>query len=949
MSRNQYRYKNLPGTILKGKENPVRRYSPVAKRSVHIDRFPFVGREEELSSLLSLIEGTNSVIMIEGSAGIGKTSLIRKLSESLLGHGFAVNSGSAPEHGESDDLFKSLIGNMAGMLEDDSPNARSGKLHSLINGLDDPLRILSKREAFLGRMLFSLSYQDSDYDSLPPKLRRDNLLDGICGIFRSLAGKKCVVLDDLHYCSDEDLEAIEYIISHLLDHPTMDISFILSRRPEERQLFNDGNIALKKILLEGLEDNASEELMLEVLNGIPLEKDIENLIARRARGNPFYLMQFLLYLIEEELIVQTGEFWVKTELYSDEKLPGNVFSMVMARIDRLEKQAKESLRIGSVAGFRFNEEIVRRVLKRNVHDNLIDCTEAGLTYQSSLKDLEFVFSHTLIKDVSYDSILRRRRKVIHGTIGLILEEMYPDRIEALCPILASHFRIAENWEKALDYSINAGEKAWSEYRNLNSIRRYRDAVEILENNVNDESERLAECYNSLGTVHDRIGDYGTALEMYGKALAACRSTGLYCSISIAKADILFTRGEIDTSMRLLDEIEEMLFEDPGDNEVLYIRIACFRSWAYCVMGDIDLAMEKALRAVNLVEGISGCSEGELAHQKGLTYNTIATVHWGNGEYRKAREYYEKALEIALKHNMKREAAVTYGNIGLISEKMGDYEEAISSLNKQLASSKEIGDKLISLTSIGSLSSVYSSIGCFDMALETAERYRLQSEELPALHDILLSYHQLGLLDLVRNEPDRARKLAETGLELARKSSYEREEACSLALLALVSIEDGDDLSAAEELLGEAEALARKVHAKSLLLDVLVVSASVSLRRGYSKGIAEIIHEAEELIREMGVSSGMAKVHALSGRLEFLLGDTGKGMDGLEKAIGLFDQLGMKPALADTLVGYCDLLGAEPDLSPELEVKLRAMSSRILELENDMSIQARRHSALLQII
>jgi tetratricopeptide (TPR) repeat protein len=622
--------------------------------------------------------------------------------------------------------------------------------------------------------------------------------------------------------------------------------------------------------------------------------------------------------------------------------------MIMARIDRLEKQAKECLRIGSVAGFRFDEEIVRRVLMRNVHENLMDCTDAGLTYRSKLKDMEFVFSHTLIKDVSYDSILRKRRKIIHGDIGSIMEEMYPDSLEALCSSLSSHFRISEEFEKALKYSYMAGEKAWSEYRNLNAVQHFQDAVDIIENRRSTASDQLAECCRYLGKIHDRMGNYDESLKHYQKALEASIEIELTGDVSLAIAEIHYTRGEVEKSIALLEDVEDMLLQNSEKHDVLFIRIECFRAWVYCVMGRNELAMKKALKAVDLAADLRDLDETVSARQRGFSYNTIATVHWANGDYTEAREFYLKALKIALKHHMKREIAVTYGNIGLVSNKLGEFTEAIESLNKQLSVSKEIGDKLIIMSSYGELSKVYSSTGLFDKALENVEKYMHQAEELPAVHDMLLSYNQLGGIYLTMGRSDQAKEIGGTALELAVKSSYEREEAYSLSLLALISIEE-DDETAAENMLREAEILATKIHAKSLLLDLLVILTDLHLKNGRSDGIREMIEKANELVMEMGITAGIAKIRLLSGRLHFLLGEYEEGNVEFDEALEIFERYGMKPALADTLTAYCDAQDGRIDVSPEEAEKREIRFLKAEKLEKEMGISIRRRSALLQII
>ncbi len=948
MSRSDFLFSEMGTVRLRGGERALRLFSPVSRRSDPVYSYGFVGRKRETHELMDGILSGGCLRLLEGEAGIGKTRFLDRLSVMLTARGITVLSGTSVEQGQTNGIFASLVGEMAGMLEGDSQSVRKSRLWNLVSDLEDSSGTLSRREAFLGRMLFSIDYPDSDYNRLPPRLRRENLIDGICDLITARPGHICVILDDLHNCTDEDLQAVEYICRKVMEQSRAEVSFILSRRPDERPLLRSGEPVADLMTLSSLDRESMDELMLDILDGSPMKEDLEGLIRSRTEGNPFYLMQFLMYLVEEGLIALQEGRWGRTEDYSDEKLPGNIFSMIMARIDRLEKQAKESLRIGSVMGLRFDEEIVRRVAGRDVHSSLSECSDAGLTYRSEIRALEFVFSHTLIKDVTYDSILRKRRKQIHGTIGSILEEMYSDDIETICPVLAYHFLTAEIWPRAVDYNIMAGEKAWSEYRNQNAIQHYQSAIGIMEDHPDGSSGRLAECYRELGRIHDRLGRYDKALEFYDHALGSVSDTAMTGDVTLLKADILYTMGQVDESLAMLDDIQEMLGGSGREHPLLLIRIECFRAWAYCVIGRIDAAMEKALEAVELSEALTGFPERECDHRRGYAYNTLATVHWGNGDYASARDYYQKALAIAGHQDMKREMAVTCGNIGLVSQKMGRLDEAVDSFRMQHSLAGEIGEKLILLTSNGSLSTAYSSLGMLDEALEAAETYRRQAEELPAMQDVLLAHNQLGIINLALGRESVAWEYAEKALSLPGSSSYERERTNSILLKSMVCMEGGDD-DEAGKLLHLAEDLARGLHSKSLLMNVL--TALIYHRAAVSKpeGVMEMLKEAEGLVEEMGVVTGAGRISVLRGRALLLDGRRPGSIAETENAMAIFSEHGLKPALADALDFRCSLFGPEESLTAEESACRDQIASRLEELETDMGIRTRRRSAVLQIL
>lgn len=948
MSRNDFECIEKGNAELKGMGGTFRLFSPSRRRPDPVYSYRFVGRGRETDELMDRILSGGCLTLIEGDAGIGKTRFLDRLRHLLVGKGFTVATGSSSKHGQTDEILATLVADMAGMLQSDTRAVRKSRLCYLIHELEDSRGTLSRREPFLGRMLFSIEYPESDYDNLPPKLRRENLVDGVCDLIGRMGGPVCVILDNIHNCTDEDLKTVEYICRNVLGRSGSDVSFVLSRRPDDRVLFESGDPEAVNVTLGKLDEKARDELMLEILEGRPLEGPLEELIVKRTEGNPFYLMQFLLYLIEERLIALMDDIWAKTADYSDNKLPESIFSMIMARIDRLEKQAKRSLRIGSVMGMSFDEKIVGRVAETDVRPSLSECSDAGLIYRSELRALEFVFSHTLIKDVTYDSILRKRRKSIHGTIGSILEETHQQNPEPVCPVLAHHFQTAEIWDKALDYNIMAGEKAWSEYRNQNAIQHYSNAVKIMEEHPEDLPDKRAWCFRELGRVHDRLGEYDLALEFYDKTLATSSDIEITGHASLMKADIMYTQGHVDESLAMLDDIEDAIRRSGEDLPLLMIRIECFRAWVYCVKGTNDIAMEKALKAVELSEALTGVSEREKNHRSGFAYNTLATVHWANGDYPSAGRYYQKALAIARDQDLKREMAVTWGNIGLVSLKSGNINEAVDSFSSQHSLAGQIGDKLIVLSSKGYLSMGQVSLGQLSKAMETALAYLKQAEELPSMQDILIACNQLSLISLVMGNGSDALAYSERTLNMSGGKPYDRERTNALLIMGMCLMEEGDD-NGAKGLFSKAEDLARKIQSKSLLLNIITTYIACRWKERDLNGVSELLMEAETLVDQMGIRDCDGRINLLRGMVSLLLDEREKALVETGKAILLFRERSLKPALAGALDLICDILESVPEGSSPSVPKRHDCLVQLRELESEMNITANRRSPVLHII
>ena len=85
---------------------------------------------------------------------------------------------------------------------------------------------------------------------------------------------------------------------------------------------------------------------------------------------------------------------------------------------------------------------------------------------SRVPELEYIFQHDLTRGAAYNSILSillRERREFHKRVGEAGEEVFNDRLEEQSHLLAHHFYEAGETQRALKYSIIAGERALSTY------------------------------------------------------------------------------------------------------------------------------------------------------------------------------------------------------------------------------------------------------------------------------------------------------------------------------------------------------------------------------------------------------------------------------------------------------------------------------------------------------
>jgi len=121
-------------------------------------------------------------------------------------------------------------------------------------------------------------------------------------------------------------------------------------------------------------------------------------------------------------------------------------------------------------------------MREELKSYLLDLQGLEFIYEKSLfPELEYIFKHALTQEVAYNSLLLKRRKEIHERIGKAIEELYADRLEEFYEMLAHHYSMSENWEKAYQYLKLSGEKATRSYSNWEAFHFYKEAINVLSN------------------------------------------------------------------------------------------------------------------------------------------------------------------------------------------------------------------------------------------------------------------------------------------------------------------------------------------------------------------------------------------------------------------------------------------------------------------------------------
>ena len=173
------------------------------------------------------------------------------------------------------------------------------------------------------------------------------------------------------------------------------------------------------------------------------------------------------------------------------------------RLDRLG-EAREVAQIGAVVGRAFSFDLLAAtdlVSDEALVAALEDLESAGLVHRrGTVPDAVYTFKHALIQDAAYESLLKRRRRELHGRIARTIAGRSLGVAEQRSEVLAHHFTEAEDFARAAEYWFEAGQQAQYRSASHEAIAHYSQAIELIGNLPDQDTYTALEldCYLGLG-------------------------------------------------------------------------------------------------------------------------------------------------------------------------------------------------------------------------------------------------------------------------------------------------------------------------------------------------------------------------------------------------------------------------------------------------------------------
>ena len=700
-----------------------------------------IGRDAELETLQAAfrrlyVERRFAAITVVAEAGLGKSRLLYEFAAwaETRPETFLLFRGRAHPHtqGQPYGLLRSVLAWRLQIADDDTLDAAKAKLEQAVVPLfagDDGADAAEGHAHLLGHLV-GLDYGDSRHVRgirNDPKQIRNRAFHAAAQLFQRLAARReapvVLELEDLHWADDASLDFLDYLAQVNREVPMLVLGLarptLFERRPEWK--LSDG--PYRRIELGPLDKGHSRDLARELLQRLPeVPAALRELVTGGAAGNPFYMEELVRMLIDQGALETHGPLSERWTVHADRLLathvPPTLTGVLQARLDGLPKPEKQALQEASVIGQVFWDQALLAIDPRagEALPALVR-RELALPRADGARDglREYAFRHQILHQVTYQTVLKRTRRTLHGRLAAWLATLGGARASDFLAVTAEHYEKAGDAAHAAEYHARAAEHA---------------------------QERFA---------HD------TALAHVGRGLALLEGLPgadpallrLHWRLRVVREDTHEVQGRRAEQAEDIDALASIA--DALDDDDLRARVALTCSYHATRAADWPAGEALAQAAADLA-GRAGDVALRLTAQ-----SRVARARANQGDPATGRQLAQQGLAEARERGLRTNEAQFLNLLMLIAEREGDLMESLALTQQALAIDRETGNRRSEAIELGNLGSSWLNLGRFAQAQadleEALRRVRANGDrvsECPAL---------CNLSTLARWQGDDARALA----------------------------------------------------------------------------------------------------------------------------------------------------------------------------------------------
>jgi hypothetical protein len=150
----------------------------------------------------------------------------------------------------------------------------------------------------------------------------------------------------------------------------------------------------------------------------------------------------------------------------------------------------------------------------NLRNQLLRLQQVGMVRERvRLPELEYIFKHTIVQEVTYGTLLTEQRRQLHRRAAEMLEQLFPERREELAGSLALHYAAAGENSKAIPLFVQAARRAEEVYAYEEALQFLLRARELKETE-DAEPEGRMNLLEHLADIHFLVRESLEAFHLY---------------------------------------------------------------------------------------------------------------------------------------------------------------------------------------------------------------------------------------------------------------------------------------------------------------------------------------------------------------------------------------------------------------------------------------------------
>ncbi|MBW2376740.1 MAG: AAA family ATPase [Deltaproteobacteria bacterium] len=757
---------------VKGISEPVpvfalRRVWSVEEARPDSARTPFVGRRGELIQFRGMLEacieeGHGQSVYIRGEPGIGKTRLVEEFARIAAEKGVSTHRGLVLPFGvgKGQDAIRSLVRSMIGI----TPGGGEDERQRAANKALSDGRLEPGQTVFLNDLLDlpQPTAQRALYDAMDNATRNEGKQRVASKLLVAISSTRPIlaVIENVHWAGGITLAHLALLAKTVAESPAL---LVMTSRIEGDQLDRQwlSGIDGSPFFTIELGPLRREDSIVLIGEFIDTSDELAESCLQRASGNPLFLEQLLRN-------AQEG---------SAGSLPDSIQSLVLARMDRLEPEDKRALQAASVIGQRFDADVLRDLLGTEDYD----CRELVEHNLVRPEGGGFLFTHALIQESVYSSLVKSRRRALHRKTA----QWFADTDLVLH---AEHVAQAGD-EGAPRAFLEAAQEQTGQYRLEKALALVERGLEVT---IDKESFRL-ECLQ--GELLRSLGAAKESIDVCRKAKESATSDIDRCHAAVGLAEGLRI---VEAHDELLDELNFVEgIATKHDLSLELARIHQLRGGVHFLRGETEACIEANKTALQYAE-----TAGSL-EIKAQTLSGLGDAEYARGRMISSHRYFDECIEISRKQGLGRILAANlsmrasgyrYQNERALA--LRDFEEAVSLaeetgqlraemialhggvvfvewgkldegerwLKRRLVLARRLGSRAFEGQALKDLSEIAYRRGFRD------EAERLAQEAVDTLRDGGMAFSggdALGMLALATRNSDRRRSVLSEAEELLR--------------------------------------------------------------------------------------------------------------------------------------------------------------------------------------